>query len=137
MLHAAVRKNPKQPSYVGLDADLSHAFDESGGIITTKFSRHIAEEQKAEAQILKQQRLWIEEQEAENKAKSKVKGPKGGGKGAAAEDARRLCQGTEVVGPRWLRPRACKRPSRRVNSRSAVRNLPPLPVAGGRSLCRL
>ena len=86
-MHAAVRKNPKQPSSVGLDAYLSHAFDESGGIITSKFSRHIAEEQKAEAQILKQQRLWIEEQDAENKAKAKTKNPKGGGKGTATEEA--------------------------------------------------
>ena len=64
MIEAAVRKNPKSPSFVGLDAFLSHAFDENGGVVVAEFQKYVADEQKAEAQVMKQYRMWQEEQEA-------------------------------------------------------------------------
>ena len=80
-IQAAVRKNPKQPSFGGLDIYLSHSFDESGGIVTSDFKKFVAEEQKAEAIVLKQFRLWTEEVAAEDKKK------KGKGAGKAGEES--------------------------------------------------
>ena len=40
---------------------LSSALDETGGIVTSKFDEYVAKEQKAQAEILKQQRLWHDE----------------------------------------------------------------------------
>ena len=68
MVEAAVRKNPKAPSFTGLEAFLSHSFDELGGVITPDFTKHIADEQRAEAQVMKQHRLWQEEQDAAEKS---------------------------------------------------------------------
>jgi hypothetical protein len=78
MIQKAVRRNAKAPDFDGLDVYMSHSFDSTGGIITQAFDRHIAGVQKDEAQILKQQRLWSEEQDTRKK---KEKPPKGGGKG--------------------------------------------------------
>ena len=58
---------------------MSHSFDESGGIVTSDFQKHIAEEQKAEAVVMKQHRLWTEEVAAETKKKGDKN--KGAGKG--------------------------------------------------------
>ena len=90
MIEAAVRKNPKVPSFQGLESYLSHATDENGGVITAEFTKFIADEQKSEAQVLKQMRLHSEEQAAS--ARSDQGG--GGGKqnkkkkpdGSPAED---------------------------------------------------
>ena len=51
--------------------------DSSGGILTGDFARFVAEEQKAEAFTLKQQRLFADETTQASKQQ------KGGGRGAA------------------------------------------------------
>ena len=62
-IQRAVRQNPRQPSFEGLEAMLSTALDESGGVVTSKFDEYVANEQKNTATILKQQRLWREERD--------------------------------------------------------------------------
>ena len=66
-IQRAVRQNPRQPSFEGLEAMLSTALDESGGVVTSKFDEYVANEQKNTATILKQQRLWREERDHEVK----------------------------------------------------------------------
>ena len=66
-IQRAVRQNPRQPSFEGLEAMLSTALDESGGVVTSKFDEYVATEQKNTATILKQQRLWREERDHEVK----------------------------------------------------------------------
>jgi len=78
MVETAVRRNPKAPSFSGLDAYLSYALDETGGVVTTEFQKHMSEQQKAQAIILRQSRLYREESEADAKAS---RDGKGGGKG--------------------------------------------------------
>lgn len=67
MIQTATRKNPKVPNFHGLDSFLSYSFDEAGGVVTSSFAKFVAEEQKAEAVVLKQHRLWQEEVEADEK----------------------------------------------------------------------
>ena len=43
---------------------LSSSLDETGGIVTSKFDAHVAEEQKNRALVLKQERLWGEESQS-------------------------------------------------------------------------
>ena len=81
MIQLATRKNPKAPVFTGLDHYLSHTFDETGGVVTSDFSQFIASEQRAEAQVLKQQRLWAEEQEKDDDRRTKGGGGGGGGGG--------------------------------------------------------
>ena len=90
MIQAATKKSPKAPVFAGLDHFLSHSFDECGGVVTSDFSKFIADEQKSEAMVMKQHRLWHEEQLADDKTRNRDKEkdkPKGGGgpKAAAAE----------------------------------------------------
>ena len=94
MIQAAVRKNPRVPDFVGLDSFLSHSFDETGGVVTTNFAKFVAEEQKSEAIVMKQNRLWHEELDAESKkrkgdgkGKDKSGGRGGGGGGAGGDSA--------------------------------------------------
>ena len=77
MIHAAVRRNAKAPSFQGLESYLSHSFDESGGIITSNFAKFVAAEQKDEAQIMKNQRQLREEADATEKNKKKKKDGEG------------------------------------------------------------
>eukprot|EP00959_Pyramimonas_sp_CCMP1952_P376879 7893886-Pyramimonas_sp.AAC.1 len=46
---------------------LSSELDDAGGVVTSEFDSFIAEEQKNRGIILKQERLWREEQEQEAK----------------------------------------------------------------------
>ena len=96
MIQAAVRKSPKAPDFSGLEAFTSHSFDETSGVVTSSFSKYIAEEQKAEATVMKQHRLRREEIELDKKKTDpggggggRGRGAKGGGRGtdggAAAE----------------------------------------------------
>ena len=66
-IQRAVRQNPRQPSFEGLEAMLSTALGESGGVVTSKFDEFKANEQKNTAATLKQQRLWREERDHEVK----------------------------------------------------------------------
>eukprot|EP00971_Amphidinium_carterae_P175159 3472236-Amphidinium_carterae.2 len=84
MLEAATKRNPRAPDFTSLDSYLSHAYDAFGGIVVSDFTKYIADEQKTEAQILKQSRLWREERDAEDKRSNTGPAPKkkgGGGKG--------------------------------------------------------
>ena len=63
-LEAAVRKNPKAPDFDGLDHLLETAVDSSGAAVTPAIAAWLADKQKDEAFILKQQRLWGEERRA-------------------------------------------------------------------------
>ena len=69
ILIIAVRKSPKTPDFSGLDSMLSHMFDESGGIIASKYDQWVAEEQRAQAQIMKQQRMFNEERATADKGR--------------------------------------------------------------------
>ena len=46
---------------------LSSSLDESGGVVTSKFDAFVAEEQKSQGIIMKQERMYREEQESEAK----------------------------------------------------------------------
>ena len=60
-------ENPKAPDFSGLSQFLQHSFDETGAIRTTAFDKYMADTQKTEAMVLKQTRLWTEEQEVDKK----------------------------------------------------------------------
>ena len=66
MIEQAVKRSPRTPTFEGLDHYITHALDEAGGVITSTFTKHIAEEQKSEATVLKQQRLHREERKADD-----------------------------------------------------------------------
>ena len=92
MIQAAVRKNLRVPDFGRQDAFLFHSFDETGGAVTTNFAKFVAEEQKSEAIVMKQNRLWHEELDAEAKrrkgdGKGKDKSGGRGGAGGAGGDS--------------------------------------------------
>ena len=80
-IERAVRKNPRFPDFVGLEVMLSHALDDSGGVVCSAYDRWVAEEQRAQAQVLKQYRLWSEEQGAQSHGGGQGGGRGGGGGG--------------------------------------------------------
>ena len=60
-VHQAVKRNPKAPDFRGLAVMTMSRLDSGGGVLTDDFARFVADEQKAEAFTLKQQRLYAEE----------------------------------------------------------------------------
>ena len=70
MIQRAVKRNSKAPVFSGLESFLVHCLDGSAGIVASDFDRYIAEVQKVDANILKQQRLTKEESDAVAKAKN-------------------------------------------------------------------
>ena len=86
-IQRAVRKNPRQPDFEGLEGYVAHALDPSGGVLAFAFDRFYAGTQKDTTFILKQNRLAREEQvsESNRKAKAKAKGGKGGKDAADGE----------------------------------------------------
>ena len=76
-IQRAVRKNAAAPDFEGLDFYSRHCADITGVVRTPTFDRFVSDLQKAEAQVLKQQRLSREEIEASEKTrKSKRTGGK-------------------------------------------------------------
>ena len=67
-IEAAVKKNPRQPDFEGLDAILDSSVDTSGAAIAPKFMAFVADIQKSQALVYKAGRLWQEEQTALKKA---------------------------------------------------------------------
>jgi hypothetical protein len=67
----AVKRSPKSPDFGGLDGMLAHAFDESGGVVCSKFDKFFSDQQRDQAFILKQQRLWKEEADKTDKRGAK------------------------------------------------------------------
>jgi hypothetical protein len=76
MIERAVKRSAKSPDFEGLDVLLSNQFDSTGGVLTRVFDKYISEIQKNDAVVLKQQRLYREEAEADTKRKGKH-GPRG------------------------------------------------------------
>jgi hypothetical protein len=56
---------------------LSNQFDSTGGVLTRVFDKYISEIQKNDATVLKQQRLYREETEADTKRIGKKQGKNG------------------------------------------------------------
>lgn len=86
-IEKAVRKSPRAPDFEGLDAYAEHIKDGAGVLVTPQFDQHVAQRQKTENFLLKQQRQAREEATSlatAAKAKAKAKG-KGGGKGDTEE----------------------------------------------------
>ncbi len=77
-IHRAVKRSAKHPNFEGLEAMLSSALDDTGGVVATKFDQFVADQQRAQAQIMKQSRLVTEELEHESKRGKEGKPPKGG-----------------------------------------------------------
>ena len=77
IIQKAVRRNPKVPDFAGFERFLITAFDDTGGVVASGFDEWMASEQKNEALILKQSRLWNEEQTSENKRQNDRAAPKG------------------------------------------------------------
>ena len=67
MIQRAAKCSPKTPDFAELDSMLSHAFDGSCGIVPSTYDKWVAEEQKSQAQIMKQQRMYKEERDADDK----------------------------------------------------------------------
>ena len=82
----AVTKNPRQADYGGLDGYLRRMPDAGGMIRTPAADKHLAEELRSEAQVMKQNRLHVEETTARDRAgggggDNNKKKKKGEGKG--------------------------------------------------------
>ena len=84
MIERAVKRNPRNPDFEGLQVFMSNLFDSTGGIVTTEFDKYMAEVKKSEAIVMKQERMWSEEQASRDKRAADPKKGKGGGKGAEA-----------------------------------------------------
>ena len=74
-IQRAVRRNPQAPDYSGLEAYMLHTTDMGGGILASDFDRYVAEVQKGDAAIMKQNRLLKEEEDAVVKKKKGGGGP--------------------------------------------------------------
>ena len=77
MIMRAVRRSPRAPDFGGLDMFLSNSTDTSGGVATLDFDRYVADVQKADAAIMKQNRMLKEEQEAAARKKTGKDGKPG------------------------------------------------------------
>ena len=77
-IEQAVRRNPKQPDYEGLDIITANMVDESGAVYTRKFTGWVGEQQRAEAFIMKNSRQYHEEKTAA--AKKQIEPPGGANK---------------------------------------------------------
>jgi hypothetical protein len=72
----AVAKNPKMPDWEGVEAIMSPAINDIGGVATSTFADWVSTRQQTEAQRMKQGRLLREERETEKKRSAKNKPPK-------------------------------------------------------------
>ena len=77
-IELAVKRNCKMPDFEGLDQLVETALDSSGAVIMPKVQNWLSDQQRDEAFILKQRRLWGEEIAA---AAKKKPDPPGGGDG--------------------------------------------------------
>ena len=67
IIEKAIWRNPKAPDFSGSEMFTASTFDESGGGVVSGFDKYMAQEQQAQAVILKQSRLWAEERDTEKK----------------------------------------------------------------------
>ena len=61
-IESAVRRNPRAPDFSLFDEIAGHGLDEVGGLQLPGFTKWVADVQRDKAQVMKQQRLWTEEQ---------------------------------------------------------------------------
>ena len=66
-VHRAVKRSPKNPSFDGLSVMIQSRLDYANEEPTGEFAKFIAEQQKAEAFTMKQQRLFADETAAAQK----------------------------------------------------------------------
>ena len=71
-IEIAVRRSPKSPDFEGLDVMLERGEDDTGGMNLPDFFNWLSSKQKDEAMIMKQFRLFREEQAAASKGKPPV-----------------------------------------------------------------
>ena len=84
-IETAVRRNPRAPDFTLFDEISGQGLDEVGGVALPGYTKWLADVQRDKAQVLKQQRLWSEEQGKWGKAdQGGGGGGGGGGAGAAA-----------------------------------------------------
>ena len=76
-IQKAIRRSPRGPDFDGLNEYMRHSSDQHGEIAAPAFDAFVAEKQKTQATIMKQQRLQREEDDHANKRRQ---GPKGAGK---------------------------------------------------------
>ena len=71
----AVKRNPGLPSFEGLDIQIEHMDASSGLLSAPAFEKHVMEQQRVEAFIMKQSRLMREEEAADRKKTNPGGGP--------------------------------------------------------------
>ena len=88
-IESAVRRNPRAPDFSLFDEISGHGLDEVGGLQLPGFTKWVADLQRDKAQVLKQQRLWQEEQGKQHQHYDAAPaGPPGGGKASGGGAAR-------------------------------------------------
>ena len=80
----AVRRNPRAPDFTLFDEISGQGLDEVGGLVLPGYTKWLADVQRDKAQVLKQQRLWSEEQGKWGKTGDHGGGGGGGGGGGSA-----------------------------------------------------
>ena len=86
-IETAVRRNPRAPDFPLFDDISGQGLDKVGGVTLSTSTKWLADVQRDKAQVLKQQRLWTEEQgkiwvKADGGASSGGECGGGGGRGA-------------------------------------------------------
>ena len=83
-IETAVRRNPRAPDFTLFDEISGQGLDEVGGVTLPGYTKWLADVQRDKAQVLKQQRLWSEEQGKWGKTDQGGGGGGGGGGGSSA-----------------------------------------------------
>jgi hypothetical protein len=73
-IQMAVRRNPKHPTFDGLDLVMATRVDETAGVVLQDFNTWFAEEQGKEGKRMKANRLWREETVAKQADFSRASG---------------------------------------------------------------
>ncbi|CAK9088616.1 Uncharacterized protein SCF082_LOCUS41845 [Durusdinium trenchii] len=73
-IQTAVRRNPKHPTFDAFDYNTRGSVDEVGGARAPGYAEWMAEQQRAEAKVLKNTREWRDEQAAERRRAAKTSG---------------------------------------------------------------
>ena len=66
-IQRAVQKSANNPDFDGLEGYMEHLRDPSKGIMAPTFDKYMAEQSKTKGQVLKNFRLYKDEQEADSK----------------------------------------------------------------------
>ena len=83
-IESAVRRNPRAPEFSLFDEITRGTLDKVGGVSLPGFTKWMADVQRDKAQVMKQYRLWSEEQGKQGPSSSSgADGDFGGGGGGA------------------------------------------------------